>query len=240
MADEAEADVKRLELDTHTKDDEIAAAVVEVDQAKLALSRTRIAAPIDGRVLRLTAAPGQKKMLLMDDPDSSTIAILYQPAKLQVRVDVPLADAARLSVGQPAKIRCSLLPEKVFNGEVTRITGEADLQRNTLQAKVRIIDPSDQLRPEMLCRVEFLGSATDPGQSGGGSLATWVPQSAVADGTAWVCDPESKRVEKRAIQVSTEARDGRVRIIEGLRPGEHVVLSPKNLREGQRVNPVLP
>lgn len=241
MADEAEAEVKRLELDTRTKDDEIAAAVVEVDQAKLALSRTRIVAPIDGRVLRLTAAPGQKKMLLMDDPDSSTIAILYQPQKLQVRVDVPLADAARLSVGQPAKIRCSLLPEKVFNGEVTRITGEADLQRNTLQTKVRIIDPIDQLRPEMLCRVEFLGSDTvAPGQAGGGSLATWVPESAVNGGTAWVCDPESKRVEKRAIQASTETREGHVRIIEGLRPGEHVILAPKNLREGQRVKPVLP
>jgi HlyD family secretion protein len=241
MADEAEAEVKRLGLDTRTKDDEIAAAAVEVDQAKLALSRTRITAPIDGRVLRLTAAPGQKKMLLMDDPDSSTIAILYQPEKLQVRVDVPLADAARLSVGQPAKIRCSLLPQKVFHGEVTRITGEADLQRNTLQAKVRIIDPSDQLRPEMLCRVEFLGPATTlPGGSGGGSLAAWVPESAVVDGFAWICDPESKRVEKRTVQVSTEKRDGHVRLTGGLRPGEHVVLSPKNLREGQRVKPTLP
>ena len=241
MADEAEAEVKKLELDTRTKDDEIAAAVVEVDQAKLALSRTRIVSPIDGRVLRLTAAPGQKKMLLMDDPDSSTIAILYQPEKLQVRVDVPLADAAKLSVGQLAKIRCSLLPEKVFNGEVTRITGEADVQRNTLQAKVRIIDPIDQLRPEMLCRVEFLGSATSmPGQASSGSLATWAPQAAVADGVAWVCDPESKRVEKRAIQASSETREGHIRIAEGLRPGEHVILSPKNLREGQRVNPVLP
>ena len=241
MADEAEAEVKRLELDTHTKDDEIAAAAVEVDQANLALSRTHIVSPIDVRVLRLAAAPGQKKMLLMDDPDSSTIAILYQPDKLQVRVDVPLADAAKLSVGQLAKVRCSLLPEKVFNGEVTRITGEADVARNTLQAKVRIIDPIDQLRPEMLCRVEFLGSSTAiPGDSGGGALATWIPESAVADGAAWVCDPESKRVEKRAIQVSTETRDGHVRITEGVRPGEHVVLSPKNLREGQRVNPVLP
>ena len=140
-----------------------------------------------------------------------------------------------------AKIRCGLLPEKVFNGEVTRITGEADLARNTLQAKVRIADPIDQLRPEMLCRVEFLGSATAvPGQSGDGLLATWIPEAAVADGAAWVCDPESKRVEKRAVQVSTETREGHVRITEGLRPGEHVVLSPKNLREGQRVNPVLP
>jgi len=34
-----------------------------VDKAKLALARTVIPAPITGRVLRLIAAPGQKKML---------------------------------------------------------------------------------------------------------------------------------------------------------------------------------
>lgn len=236
MADEAEAEVRRLELDTHTKDDEIAAAAVAVDQAKLALVRTRIVSPIDGRVLRLAAAPGQKKMLLMDDPDSSTIAILYQPERLQVRVDVPLADAARLSVGQQTKVRCSLLPDKAFNGEVTRITGEADLQRNTLQAKVRIADPIDQLRPEMLCRVEFLGSDAGPAAAGG-ALATWVPQAALTNGSVWVADPESNRVAKRAVQASSETRDGHVRIVDGLNPGEQVVLSPANLREGQRVKP---
>lgn len=242
MAGEAEAELQRLELDTETRDHEIAAARVEIDQARLALARTRIPAPIDGRILRLAAAPGQKKMLLMDDPDSSTIAILYQPDRLQVRVDVPLADAAGLSVGQSATIRCGLYPEKVFHGEVTRITGEADLQRNTLQAKVRIGDPVDQLRPEMLCRVEFFGNASSPPSSSspaGGALATWVPQAAVSDGAAWTCDPESKRVTRRAVRVSTESRDGYIRILEGLRPGEWIVLSPQGLREGQRVNPSL-
>jgi HlyD family secretion protein len=155
LSGEAEAEIARLELETRVREAEIAAAVVKVDQAKLALERTRIVSPVDGRVLRLTAVPGQKKMLAMDDLESSTIAILYQPEKLQVRVDVPLADAAGLSVGQPAKIRCSLLPDRVFNGEVTRITGEADVQRNTLQAKVRIHDPIDSLRPEMLTRSSF-------------------------------------------------------------------------------------
>jgi RND family efflux transporter MFP subunit len=236
ISGEAESEVARMELETKVKEAEAAAAAVAVDQAKLALERTRILSPIDGRVLRLLAAPGQKKMLVMDDIDSSTIAILYQPDQLQVRVDVPLADAAGLSVGQPAKIRCSLLPDQVFSGEVTRITGEADLQRNTLQAKVRILDPADQLRPEMLCRVEFFGNASGAGQSTG-SLATWIPQAALTDGTAWVFDPDAKRVAKRAVQASTESRDGFLRILDGLRPGERVVLSPQGLRDGQRVNP---
>jgi HlyD family secretion protein len=238
-AAELEAEIARVNLETISKRDEIEVAAVAVEQAKLALQRTRILAPISGRILRLTAAPGQKKMLLMDDMESSTIAILYDPAKLQVRVDVPLADAAKLGVGQKATIRCSLLPDTAFTGEVTRITGEADLQRNTLQAKVRIADPSEQLRPEMLCRVEFFG--TNSTASGPvGSLATWAPESAVAEGSVWVCDPETRRVNKRAVQATSEKREGMLRIADGLRPGEQVVLAPQNLREGQRVNPQQP
>lgn len=230
-----EAEITRLKLDTTIREAEVAAAAVEVDQAKLALERTRILSPVDGRVLRLLAAPGQKKRLGMDDPDSSTIAIIYQPEKLQIRVDVPLADAAGLSIGQQAKIRCSLLPDKVFTGEVTRITGEADVQRNTLQAKVRILDPIDQLRPEMLCRVEFLSNPTSSAPATG-LLAVWIPQNALTNDAAWVCDPESGRVSRRTVQASSETRDGYVRITDGLRPGELVVISPQDLRDGQRVN----
>jgi HlyD family secretion protein len=235
---EAGAEIERLKLETQVKENEIRAAAIEVEKAKLALSRTIITAPTNGRVLRLLAAPGQKKMLQDNDMESSTIAILYHPAKLQVRVDVPLADAAGLQIGQSARIRCSLLPDKIFEGLVTRITGEADLQRNTLQAKVSITDPVDQLRPEMLCRVEFLGIAST-GPDSPQAVATWIPEAAVSDGSAWVCDPESKRVSKREIKKSTETRDGYIRLTEGLRPGEWVVLSPSNLNDGQRVNPTL-
>lgn len=235
---ESGAEIERLKLETQIRENEIRAAAIEVEKAKLALSRTVITAPTDGRVLRLLAAPGQKKMLQDNDMESSTIAILYHPAKLQVRVDVPLADAAGLQIGQAARIRCSLLPDKIFDGVVTRITGEADLQRNTLQAKVSITDPVEQLRPEMLCRVEFLGIAS-AGSASPQALATWIPESAASDGNAWVCDPESQRVSKRSIKTTAETREGFIRVNEGLRPGEWVVLSPENLDDGQRVNPTL-
>lgn len=235
---ETGAEIEQLKLETQVKENEIRAAAIEVEKAKLALARTVITAPIDGRVLRLLAAPGQKKMLEDQDPESSTIAILYHPAKLQVRVDVPLADAAGLQIGQAAQIRCSLLPDKVFAGVVTRITGEADLQRNTLQAKVSITDPVEQLRPEMLCRVEFMSSAR-AGSTSPQSVSTWIPQAAASDTSAWVCDPESNRVSKRDIQKSPETREGFIRVSQGLRPGEWVVLSPANLNDGQRVNPTL-
>lgn len=236
------AEIDRLNAETEVKRGELESASVEVEQAALALRRTEIISPVDGRVLRLLAAPGQKKMLQMDDPDSSTIAILYRPGELQVRVDVPLADAAGLQIGQSARIHCSLLPDTAFQGKVSHITGEADLQRNTLQAKVSIVDPVDQLRPEMLCRVEFLETrspSSDKAARAAASLATWVPEAALAENAVWVCDPESKRVRKRAVSATAESRDGHIRITDGLRPGEWVVLSPRDLRDGKRVNPKL-
>jgi multidrug efflux pump subunit AcrA (membrane-fusion protein) len=63
-----------------------------------------------------------------------------------------------------------------------------------------------------------------------------MPENALADGAVWIFDPDSKRVTKREVQAATETRDGHVRIANGLRPGEQVVLSPQGLRDGQRVN----
>lgn len=213
-------------------------AEAALEKAQLALSRTKITAPSDSRVLRLTAAPGQKKMLIMEDEDSSTIAVLYDPAHLQVRVDVPLADAAGLSVGQKAKIRCNLLPDQVFEGEVTRITGEADLQRNTLQAKVRITAPDDRLRPEMLCRVEFLDTAISHSAATGDAttVAVYIPDNALKDGTVWVCDPDTKRASRRQV-TSSGSREHLHRIEHGILPGEWVILDPSNLSENQRLRP---
>jgi multidrug efflux pump subunit AcrA (membrane-fusion protein) len=237
---QAESEIAALESRTAVLESTVKSAEVDVSIAQLALDRTKIVSPIDGRVLRLLAAPGQKKRLGMDDADSSTIAILYDPAHVQVRVDVPLADAAGLQVGQLARVHCSLLPDTVFSGVVTRITGEADVQRNTLQAKVRIENPSDQLRPEMLCRVEFLHAAQAPTSGTAkviSSLSTWIPTDALEENAAWICDPDTKRVNRRAVSPTAETKDGFRRIAEGLKPGEWVVLSPAGLSDGQRVNP---
>lgn len=242
-AKQAESDISALESRTDVLQSAVRSAEVHVSIAQLAHDRTKILSPINGRVLRLMAAPGQKKMLGMDDPESSTIAVLYDPARLQVRVDVPLADAAGLHIGQAARVRCSLLPDTVFSGVVTRITGEADLQRNTLQAKVRIENPSDRLRPEMLCRVEFLHASRTAGgtvgKTAGHALATWIPSGALDGNSAWVCDPDTKRVNRRDISATGESKDGFHRIADGLKPGEWVVISPAGLSDGQRVNPQL-
>lgn len=226
---------------------QVAFAETELARRQLALERTQIFSPIDGIIQRLHVAPGMKRMLDMDDHESATIATLYQPDQLQARIDVPLEAAARLAIGQAVRLRSSLLPDRQFEGSVTQIEGQADLQRNTLQAKVVLHAPDPKLRPDMLCRAEFLAapeSANNTTLSGQSNTVTlYMPAAAIiasTDATApvsvWKLDATRKRVLRQEITTSGPARDGHLRVTEGLKPGDRVVLNPApNLEAGERV-----
>jgi multidrug efflux pump subunit AcrA (membrane-fusion protein) len=164
-----------------------------------------------------------------------------------VRVDVPLADASHVRVGQVCEVVVEVLPDRVFRGEVLRLTNEADVQKNTLQAKVRVIDPIPILRPEMLTRVKFLPGITGPARGTTGSDEPMkgervrVPLSALEeiDGTArvWlVVDRRGDRGVLRAAPVrAIERSDGWVSVAGEIAPGALVALEPGRFRPGQRV-----
>lgn len=222
----------------------IATAEVTLEESQLAHRRTEIVSPVDGVVLELMAAPGQKKMLRMDDPDSATIAVLFESGKLQARVDVPLADASGLSSGQLAIITSDFLPNAEFQGKVTRIVGSADLQRNTLQAKVRVIDPDSRLRPEMLCRVKFLQqSQNDEVQlsSTVSGRAVMVPEDCLfglegENAHAWVVSVDGERAERRTLEIGRYKQNGHVMIRNGVLAGELLIKPPHaGLDDGQRI-----
>lgn len=226
-------------------------AETEVARRRLALDRTEIRSPVDGIVLKLHAVPGKKKMLNMDDPDSSTIAILFQPGFLQARIDVPLEEAGKLGVGQAVRLRSGFLPGKIIRGVVTRIVGEADLQRNTLQAKVKLEDPDPRLRPDMLCRAEFLSMVGNEAGSTRGEVNPsdqrvnlFIPESALLDRSeveaiVWTPDNDRKTLQRRSVRLGSPARDDYVPVLEGLRPGDQVVINPPaDLEEGDRYRAV--
>jgi RND family efflux transporter MFP subunit len=214
----------------------------EREQAIIDLARTQVVSPIDGIVLERHAAPGMKRMMGMDDMDSATIVTLYDPARLQVRVDVPLSDVGRIDTGTTARIVTAAFPNQSFTGIVTRITGEADITRNTLQVKVAIRNPDPRMRPNMLCRAEFIGSITPAGgRMAGGNRTLWIPAGAIVseqDGSAkvWVVDPVEETAHPRDIIPGKDQRNGLRLVQGGLRPGERIVVhGADRLKPGARV-----
>jgi HlyD family secretion protein len=209
------------------------------DEARLRLERTQVRSPVDGVVMTRLVEPGSRVVMRTDDPRSSWVVRLYDPKRLQVRVDVPLADAANVAVGQPAEIVAHVLPDRTLTGRVTRVVHEADVQKNTLQVKVAIDDPPAELKPEMLARVRFLAAAPAGGESQ--TERVFAPESLIrrqGDGAAqaWLVDQSRNVVEVRAVRPGAVRVEGWIAVDEGLRPGDLLIAdAPAGLKDGQRV-----
>ena len=234
-------------------------AEAERDEARLRLERMDVRTPVGGVVLARLAEPGSKVMLEMDDVSSSWVIRVYDPVKLQVRVDVPLVAAGSLGVGMRAEVTLEALPGKVFTGRVSRLVHEANIQKNTIQAKVALDNPAPEMKPEMLARVRLFALAdpgaparapSSPGAASAGAGAVMAPAHTLIAGPAgvtpgaatraWVVDQASSTAVMRDVRLGsrTEHADGAdwIEIAEGLRPGDRIITGDvSRLRPGMRV-----
>lgn len=115
------------DLQTGASETEIAAAEIAVRQAEIELEQARLTlesarrdvaaatltAPIDGTVMAITAAVGDKA-----GTNLMTIADLMRPV-LDVYIDE--TDMAYMKVGYPANIEFDALPGEVYTGQVVRV-----------------------------------------------------------------------------------------------------------------------
>jgi HlyD family secretion protein len=242
----------RLRTEERRKLDRAQSAVIEAqaeltrslaarDEARLRLERMDIRSPASGIVMKRLTEPGSKLVITVDSPVSAQVLSLYNPSRLQVRVDVPLAEVAKVGVGQLVEVMVEVLPDRVFSGTVTRVLHEANIQKNTLEVKVAIADPAPELRPEMLARVKFLEkSDVQPGQARQGVFA---PAAAFhSEGgtvTAWVLkdyDGDRGSAKSRSVKLGVKQADGWVEVVEGLQPSDRVITqSSDELKDGRRV-----
>ncbi|MEO0477902.1 MAG: efflux RND transporter periplasmic adaptor subunit [Planctomycetota bacterium] len=216
----------------------------ELGDAELHLERAEVRAPVGGVVMQRVVAPGTT--LRSAGPGANIVVVeLYDPEHLQVRVDVPLADAAQVGVGQKAEIVVDALPDRVFEGVVSRLVHVADIAKNTVEVKVAVHDPVDVMKPQMLARVRFLANEqANRGESaevrqrvlapagavradGGGSAVVWVAVD-VVEGRG--------RAERRSVTLGSIEIEDHVEAREGLRPGDRVILDPpEGLQHGDRI-----
>jgi len=216
-------------------------ATVAKRTAQLALDRCLVRSPIDGVVIELIASPGSV-IRFGGDKHASHIVHVYDPKQLQVRADVPLVDITNVGVGYPAQIVVDVLPNTTFEGEVLRFVHRADQQKNTVEAKVKILNPSPLLKPDMLARVKILPAELEANEAG-----TWteqhvfVPKSVITDETnpvVWVVSELAKgtgKAQRRTIKLGTQEIDGWIEVLSGLSAGDKIITSGIDFQNGDVV-----
>ena len=231
--------------DIGPRPEEIRAAEAEVQQMKAALdyaqtqlAATEIKAPVSGTVLERIVERGE-----MVSPSAfggsgarTSVVDLADLTDLQVELDISQTDFSRLKMDQKAEIIPEAYPNLKYTGFIEEIAPEANRAKSTIQVKVKVENPDQQLRPEMNARVNFLAdnSANKDNSLSGRIL---VPKQAVVrkDNSAFVFVIKGDKVEQRAIRAGGEVGDD-YHVLEGLSGNESVALGGADkLRDGDRV-----
>lgn len=224
--------------------EEIRAADAQVRQMKAALdysdtqlAATEIKAPVSGTVLERIVERGE-----MVSPSSfgdagarTSVVSLADLSDLQIELDISQTDFSRLQMGQRAEIIPEAFPNLKYTGFIAEIAPEANRAKATVQVKVKVENPDEQLRPEMNARVNFLAESRSAEVKS--SPRVLVPKAAVVrrDGNAFVFVVKGNKVELRSVRLGDEAGDFYY-VLEGLSGGESTATTGADkLRDGDRI-----
>ena len=242
----AEADLVGMNAKVEEVAQEAADAAVEIKKARLEIDRTRITAPIDGVVMQLNVRVGS----ILGGPNSGTrhqdaVATLYEPKKLQVRVEVPIGKFQFVRYGQPAVVEVEdVLPGRKLIGTVLYDTHLANIARNSVPVKVALPDdPPEQLRPEMIASVRFQAPPGKSPPKGESARRLVVPRRLlVTEGDqvkVWVVDQARGRAELRAVELPPGEKDRSgetAEVVGGLNPTDKLIATGLDqLKPGLRV-----
>jgi len=210
----------------------------DVAQALERSGEMRVTAPIDGIVARLEVQVGQTVIGGVSS-GGTLLMTLADTRVIQADIAVDESDIAQIRTGIPVRITVDALPERTFNGRVTRIAPQASVIQNVTQFNVIVTveNPGQLLRLGMSADGEFIITERRdvllvPGEAVRGKDAKIVQ---LVQGETLV-----------PVVVETGATDGRqVEIVKGLQEGQMIYLGQASGTSGQTpaqqpVNPFQP
>ena len=219
----AQAEVARAEM---------RATTAKMERNQLALTQFKVLATLSGRVWKMHVDVGQNL-----NESSLVVADIVDTSTLFVHADVAEAKLGSVKTDMPADFTLDAFPDRHFNGKVETIRPEIDRETSTGVVRLRFLDPSPDVLPQMGARVAFLKKPVDPAVRAQGPRLV-VPANAVVTrgGKNVVFVYASGAVSE--VDVSAGDKQGAdVEITTGLRAGMKVVRDPPSgLASGDAVD----
>jgi RND family efflux transporter MFP subunit len=244
--DTVQAELLKARAQVQVAQAQIEQARANLGAARAELEKTLIIAPFDGVI-------GKRHL------DRGAFATTSQPVfslvdLSTIKTTIPLTekDAARVQVGQQARVTSEAFPGTEFEGRVARISSIFDPNTNTTEAEVEIANADGRLKPGMFATVS-LSYRTD-------ATALLVPEAALVEderetylfvaerapappaqegdegtgppGEAW----KARRVTVQRLGTGRDERRNEVAVEGPLQAGQPVItLGQQDLRDGASV-----
>ncbi|NIT36024.1 MAG: efflux RND transporter periplasmic adaptor subunit [candidate division Zixibacteria bacterium] len=202
----------------------------QLEQSEDNLSKTRLFAPISGRVVRVDVEEGETVVLGTMNNPGTVMFTLGNLSAMQAKIYVDEADIVDVSVGQRAKVTPDAMPDAGFDARVSAIgympATEADAAASDViefEVVLDVIDIDARLRPGMsvsgaITTAQRENVLTCPLQAIGRREGEGEPRD-----TVFVLEGGRAKL----VPVKTGISDGtRVEIVEGVKAGQRVIVGP--------------
>jgi HlyD family secretion protein len=229
----ARAQVRNAELQVFTNrpgGSDYVMAETQLNQARASLataqsrlSYTVITAPRDGILISRDVERGN-----IVQP-SNVLMKLSPTGDTQLVVQIDEKNLGLIAIGQKALASADAFPRETFAAEVVYINPGIDLQRASVEAKLRVPEPPAYLRQDMTVSVD-IEVATRPG-------ALVVPAASLrgmTTGKPWVMKVNSGHAARQPVKVGLVSA-GKAEILDGLEAGDLVIPATATIVDGARI-----
>lgn len=213
---EAEAELEMAKAGVSSLEQSLSAAKVASGKG----DRYVLRASEDGSVIRRNLAPSE-----LVSPDDEPVFLIGDPDRLIVRASFPERDARWLTEGAGCSFTVHALGGERFEGTLTRILPAVDPKTRAVEA---LCEPKEKgaFAAEMVARVEV--------EAGGTSQLSLPRRALLMKRDRWVAFVlvEENVIERREVRPGLSLGET-VQVLEGIAPGERVVVEGAVLLDGE-------
>ncbi|MBL8295717.1 MAG: efflux RND transporter periplasmic adaptor subunit [Bryobacterales bacterium] len=219
-----EAELQRREAELAQQNAELASlrdqlkllGMSEVALERLETSRTvnsfsQVVATIDGTVMERKVTIGQFVQA------AESVCVLADLSRLWLVADVPEQAAGAVEVGKQVEAEVPALPEQKLKGKLTFVSATVNPDTRTVRIRMDVANPRGRLKPAMLATMSLLDAAENHRIVPVGAVVRESNQDYIFVQTAG----QSYRLRRVSLGMELE---GKYVLLEGIQPGEKVVL----------------
>jgi HlyD family secretion protein len=143
-------------------------AQASLRDARQALGKTTIVAPMSGRVTRLNVEQGETAVPGTFNKDAATLLTISDMSVLETKVKVDETDVAHISLGDSAIVQIDAFPDTTFVGKVTKISNssvkgatgqQAADQAIDYEVTIQLLNPPAETRPDFSATAKIVTDA---------------------------------------------------------------------------------
>lgn len=226
------AQVAAARSQVETAEQNLFAAEAQEAEAKIALGDSTLAAPVSGLILKRNVEIGYLAAIgtpAFEMADIGTVKAVF---------GVPDTELPKVKLGMELSLQVEVLPGEGITGKVTAISPAADPKTRVFSVEVTIVNRKQQLKPGMIVSVSLLGDEAQAETVAVIPLASVIRSKedpgkyavAILDGAS-----DQGTVRFRTIRLG-DIYGNQVAVLDGVKPGERVVVSgAQQIMDGQKV-----